>query len=47
MARARETTFVLQIPIAPFWVGVDAILWFAVVVQVVVALRETVKVWRP
>src|SRR3954453_16773667 len=30
MARARETTFVLQIPVAPFWHGVDAILWFAV-----------------
>jgi len=47
MARVRETTFVLQIPIAPFWIGVDAILWFAVLVQAVVALRDVVKVWRP
>jgi TRAP-type transport system small permease protein len=47
MARARETTFVLQIPVAPFWVGVDAILWFAVLVQVVVALREMVRIFRP
>ena len=30
MARAHETTFVLQIPIAPFWFGVDVILWCAV-----------------
>jgi TRAP-type C4-dicarboxylate transport system permease small subunit len=47
MARAKETTFVLQIPVAPFWMGVDAILWFAVLVQTVVALREVVRVWRP
>jgi TRAP-type C4-dicarboxylate transport system permease small subunit len=47
LARARETTFVLQIPVAPFWHGVDAILWFAVVVQAVVALRDIVRVFRP
>ncbi|HXU42296.1 MAG TPA: TRAP transporter small permease subunit [Burkholderiales bacterium] len=47
LARAHETTFVLQIPVAPFWIGVDAILWFAVLVQAVVALRDIVKVWRP
>lgn len=40
MGRARETTFVLQIPVAPFWLGVDAILWCAVLVQVVVAARS-------
>jgi TRAP-type C4-dicarboxylate transport system permease small subunit len=47
MARARETTFVLQIPVAPFWAGVDAILWLAVLVQAIVALREVVRVWKP
>jgi TRAP-type transport system small permease protein len=46
MARARETTFVLQIPVAPFWVGVDVILWFAVLVQAVVAVREVTRVWK-
>ena len=45
MARAHETTFVLQIPIAPFWFGVDVILWLAVAVQLIVALRDLVKVF--
>ncbi|MFN2645058.1 MAG: TRAP transporter small permease subunit [Burkholderiales bacterium] len=40
MARAHETTFVLQIPIAPFWFGVDLILWAAVAVQLIVAARD-------
>src|SRR6266850_630507 len=44
MARAHETTFVLQIPIAPFWFGVDAILWCAVLVQAIVALRDVARV---
>jgi TRAP-type C4-dicarboxylate transport system permease small subunit len=44
MARAKETTFVLQIPIAPFWLGVDVILWLAVLVQAIVALRDWVQV---
>jgi TRAP-type C4-dicarboxylate transport system permease small subunit len=43
LAQARETTFVLQIPTAPFWFGVDAILWAAVLVQAIVALRDTAK----
>ena len=47
LARARETTFVLQIPVAPFWMGVDAILWLAVLVQLVVALRDILRVFRP
>ena len=46
MARAHETTFVLQIPIAPFWFGVDGILWCAVLVQLIVALRETVRIFK-
>ena len=45
MARARETTFELQIPIAPFWYGVDAILWLAVLVQAIVALRDWVQIF--
>jgi TRAP-type C4-dicarboxylate transport system permease small subunit len=44
MARARETTFVLQIPVAPFWFGVDMILWAAVAVQVIVTLRDMARV---
>src|SRR3954467_966988 len=47
LSRARETTFVLQIPVAPFWMGVDAILWLAVLVQLVVALRDVARVFRP
>lgn len=47
LARAHETTFVLQIPVAPFWMGVDAILWLAVLVQLVVALRDALRVFRP
>jgi TRAP-type C4-dicarboxylate transport system permease small subunit len=44
MSRARETTFVLQIPIAPFWFGVDAILWCAVLVQIIVLSRDIARV---
>ena len=47
LSHARETTFVLQIPVAPFWMGVDAILWLAVMVQLVVALRDVARVFRP
>lgn len=39
MARAKETTFVLQIPVAPFWFGVSLILACAVIVQVIVTIR--------
>jgi TRAP-type C4-dicarboxylate transport system permease small subunit len=46
MARAHETTFVLQIPIAPFWFGVDAVLWCAVLVQAIVALRDAARVFE-
>jgi TRAP-type C4-dicarboxylate transport system permease small subunit len=40
IARAQETTWVLRLPMAPFWYGVDAILWFAVMVQAVVVALE-------
>jgi len=46
LARAHETTFVLQIPIAPFWFGVDVILWLAVMVQVIVAARDCARVFQ-
>lgn len=45
MARAHETTWVLQIPVAPFWYGVDAILWCAVVVQAVVVARDVARLF--
>ena len=44
LARAKETTFVLQIHIAPFWYFVDLIFWLAVIVQALVALRDWVRV---
>ncbi len=40
MARAGETTWVLKIPTAPFWYGVAAIFWLAVVVQCIVVALE-------
>ncbi|MGH7002393.1 MAG: TRAP transporter small permease [Alphaproteobacteria bacterium] len=39
LARAHETTFVLQIPVAPFWFGVGTVLFCAVLVQGIVVLR--------
>jgi TRAP-type transport system small permease protein len=41
MMSARETTFVLQIPVAPFWFATDVVLWCAVLVQAIVVLRTT------
>jgi TRAP-type C4-dicarboxylate transport system permease small subunit len=46
MAHARETTFVLQIPVAPFWFGVSAILACAVIVQAIVAIRSVCVVFN-
>jgi len=45
LARGHETPFVLQIPTAPFWFGVDVILWLAVLVQVIVAARDWARVF--
>jgi TRAP-type C4-dicarboxylate transport system permease small subunit len=45
MGRAHETTFVLQIPTAPFWFGVGAILWCAVLVQAIVASRDIARIF--
>jgi TRAP-type C4-dicarboxylate transport system permease small subunit len=47
LARGRETTFVLQIHVAPFWYGVTVILWLAVLVQAVVAVRDVLRVFKP
>jgi TRAP-type transport system small permease protein len=47
LARGRETTFVLQIHVAPFWYGVTVVLWLAVLVQAVVAVRDVLRVFRP
>jgi len=40
IARANEMTWVLHIPTAPFWYGVAAILWGAVLVQGVMVVLE-------
>jgi len=40
MGHANETTWILHIPTAPFWYGVAALLWSAVVVQWVVVALE-------
>lgn len=39
MMRAHETTFVLQIPVAPFWFAVSVILACAILAQAIVVLR--------
>src|SRR5260221_11819997 len=39
MARAHEATFVRQIPIPPFCVGVDVSLWCPAAVNLIFALR--------
>ncbi|MGB6120025.1 MAG: TRAP transporter small permease subunit [Mesorhizobium sp.] len=36
LARAHETTWVLQVPVAPYWYVVAAIFWIAVIVQAIV-----------
>jgi TRAP-type C4-dicarboxylate transport system permease small subunit len=38
IAAAGETTWVLRLPTAPFWYLVDAILWAAALVQLLVAM---------
>ena len=46
LAHARETTWILKIPLAPFWYGVAAILWLAVVVQAIVLLLDAARALR-
>lgn len=43
LAAAHETTWVLQIPAAPFWWVVDVILWAAVLVQAVIVLADVAR----
>jgi TRAP-type transport system small permease protein len=45
LARAKETTFVLQIPVAPFWYFVDLIFWLAVLVQAIVMVRDWSRIF--
>lgn len=40
LAKAGETTWLLKIPVAPFWYGVDLILWCAALVQAIVVMLE-------
>lgn len=43
LAEARETTWVLQIAVAPFWLAVAAVLWFAVLVQAVMVMVDLTR----
>lgn len=47
LAKAGETTWLLKIPVAPFWYGVAAILWCAVLVQAIVVVLEVGRFVRP
>lgn len=47
LARARETTWVLQIQVAPFWWTVAAILWCAALVQLVITVRDIARLAQP
>jgi TRAP-type C4-dicarboxylate transport system permease small subunit len=46
IARVGETTWILKIPTAPFWYVVAAILWLAVLVQLIVLILEIGKARR-
>jgi len=46
LARAGETTWVLKIPVAPFWYTVAAILWLAVFVQGIVVILDVARAVR-
>jgi TRAP-type C4-dicarboxylate transport system permease small subunit len=43
IAAAGETTWVLRLPTAPFWYLVDALLWGAVLVQLLVAVLQAAQ----
>ena len=45
LSRAKETTFVLQIQVAPFWFFVAAIFSLTVVVQAIVTVRDWVRLF--
>lgn len=46
MSHANETTWVLLIPIAPFWYGVDAIVWCAALVQLIVVASDVARLFQ-
>ena len=43
LAKAGETTLMLGIPKAPFWYAVDAILWLAALVQIVIVAADLLR----
>jgi len=43
LAKAGETTWLLKIPVAPFWYGVAVILWCAVLVQAIVVMLDVAR----
>jgi TRAP-type C4-dicarboxylate transport system permease small subunit len=45
IAQGGETTWVLRLPTAPFWYGVDAVLWCAALVQLIVVALETARLF--
>lgn len=45
LARDHETTYVFKLPTAPFWYGVDMIMWLAVVVQAIVVALEVARLF--
>jgi TRAP-type C4-dicarboxylate transport system permease small subunit len=47
LARVHETTWILKIPVAPFWYGVAGILWLAVAVQAIVVVLDCARALRP
>lgn len=47
LARAHETTWILKLPVAPFWYAVAAVLWVAVLVQTIVVALDVARAIRP
>jgi TRAP-type transport system small permease protein len=43
IAKSGETTLMLGIPTAPFWYAVDAILWLAALVQIVIVVADLLR----
>jgi len=42
-AHAGDKTWMFDIPVAPFWYAVTAVLWFAVAIQMLVVVLETLR----
>ena len=43
LARANDVTVMLNVPRAPFWYAIDAVLWFGVAVQTLVVMVDCAK----